>query len=77
MKSDFELLFPNDISDEAAVALGNFLFDLANACDSRYYVQHRRYAQAQHKEELFDPERPWISAPKKAASRRTKKAKQI
>lgn len=63
MRSDDESLFPVGISDEAAVVLCNFLFELANACDSRYLTQQLRYEEAKAK--LVDPESPWKRVPHK------------
>src|SRR3546814_12796227 len=47
MKPQYQPLFPDDLSDEAAVALSAFLYDLAVACESRYLVQLRRYRRGQ------------------------------
>src|SRR3546814_6667619 len=50
MKPQYQPLFPDDLSDEAAVALSAFLYDLAVACESRYLVQLRR--SEEHTSEL-------------------------
>src|SRR3546814_3052532 len=53
MKPQYQPLFPDDLSDEAAVALSAFLYDLAVACESRYLVQLRRYRRSEeHTSEL-------------------------
>lgn len=57
----FEPLFPDAISDETASALSEFLHQLAAACDSRYFVQLRRYQRRQMN--LYDPDAPWRSPP--------------
>jgi len=51
-------LFPDGLSDEAAVALCDFLFQLATACESHYLVQLRRHYDRQRN--LYDPEEPWL-----------------
>jgi hypothetical protein len=40
-------LFPDGLSDETAVALCDFLFQLATACESHYLVQLRRHFDRQ------------------------------
>ena len=52
-----EPLFPDGLSDESVAALSEFLHQLAAACESRYFVQLRRYHQRQMN--LYDPEEPW------------------
>ncbi len=59
----FEPVFPDDLSDEAASALSEFLHQIAAACDNRYFVQLRRYYSRQ--QNLYDPEAPWRSPPTK------------
>ena len=55
----FEPVFPDDLSDETASALSELLHQIAEACDSRYFVQLRRhYARQQN---LYDPDAPWRS----------------
>jgi hypothetical protein len=49
-------LFPDGLSDESAAVLSEFLNQLAVACESRYFVQLRRYHQRQMN--LYDPEAP-------------------
>ena len=61
MKPDIEPRFPVGISDEAAAALSEFLQNLAADCDSRYFVQLRRYYAKQHV--VYDPDHPWLSPP--------------
>jgi hypothetical protein len=63
MKPQYQPLFPDDLSDEAAVALSAFLYDLAAACESHYLVQLRRSRRRQLN--LYDPERPWLRPPLK------------
>ena len=58
-----EPLFPEHISDETAVALSEFLHNLAGDCDSRYAHQLRSYYARQR--EVYDPDHPWISPPSK------------
>ena len=53
MKTDLHRLFPDDISDEAASALTEFLYELAVACESRYLTQIQRYHCGQ--QNLYDP----------------------
>ena len=57
----FDPLFPDGISDETASALSEFLHQLAAACESRYFVQLRRYHRRQMN--LYDPEAPWRAPP--------------
>jgi hypothetical protein len=59
----FDLVFPHNISDETASALGDFLYQLAAACENRYFVQIRRYHRRQMN--LYDPDAPWRSPPTK------------
>ena len=54
-------LFPDGLSDESAAVLSEFLNQLAVACESRYFVQLRRYHQRQMN--LYDPEAPWRPPP--------------
>ena len=60
-------LFPKGLSDEAAVALCDFLFQLATTCESHYFVQLRRHHDRQRN--LYDPEEPWIFPPSDPRSR--------
>ena len=55
----FDPLFPDGLSDESASALSEFLHQLAAACESRYFVQLRRYHRRQMS--LYDPDAPWQS----------------
>ena len=59
----FEPVFPDDLSDETASALSEFLYQLAAACENRYFVQLRRYHRQQMN--LYDPDAPWRSPPTK------------
>lgn len=43
MRKTLRDLFPEDISDETASHLGNFLFELASAFETAYFGQIRRY----------------------------------
>ncbi len=54
-------LFPDGLSDESAAALSEFLHQLAAACESRYFVQLRRYHQRQMNP--YDPEESWRTPP--------------
>lgn len=54
---DREGLFPMPISDEAAVALCDFLAELSVEMEMRYLVQLRRYRVA-HSPPV-NPEHPW------------------
>ena len=57
MTSNFEPLFPDDISDEAASVLSNFLYSLAMACESRYFIQLQRHDD--RRQQAYDPGQPW------------------
>ena len=63
MNTPLHRLIPDDLPDEAATALARFLYDLAMACESRYLAQIQRHHRGQ--KNLYDPERPWLSAPAK------------
>jgi hypothetical protein len=54
-----ELPFPTGLSDEAAVALCDFLNELAAAADSHYLHQIRRFRKQQAPPP--DPDHPWRS----------------
>ena len=54
-------LFPEGLSDEAAVALCDFLFKLATACERHYFVQLHRHHDRQRN--LFGREEPWRFPP--------------
>lgn len=60
MSFDADPLFPDGLSDEAATALCDFLYDLAAAADSRYLAQILRYRK-QYQATPFDPDHPWRS----------------
>jgi hypothetical protein len=57
----FDPLFPNDISDETASALSDLLYQLAAACENRYFAQLRRDHHRQMN--LYDPDAPWRLPP--------------
>jgi hypothetical protein len=61
MNPDLEPLFPDDLSDEAAAVVSDFLWQLISAWDSRYFIQLRRYHAG--KESPCNPERPWMKLP--------------
>ena len=63
MTPNHHWIFPDAISDETAVALSMFLYDLASECESRYLTQLRRYRADQLN--LFDPDCPWKRLPPK------------
>lgn len=56
---DSETWLPEGLSDEAAFILCELLHELAQAVESRYYAQIRRY-QSTKQVDLFDPDKPWI-----------------
>jgi len=58
MNLDVETRLLEDLSDEAAFALCELLNELAQAFESRYYHQIRRYHSAKQAD-LFDPLEPW------------------
>lgn len=58
MSPDPAPAFPQDLSDEAAAALCDFLHELAAAADSRYLHQILRYRRAQAPP--VDPNQPWL-----------------
>jgi hypothetical protein len=49
------LCLPVDLSDEAAATLIEFLYELTEALESRYFVQLRRYHQENHNDQR-DPD---------------------
>jgi hypothetical protein len=54
--SDLPLYLPADLSDEAAAKLIEFLYELTEALESRYFVQLRRYHQQNHSDQRdLDP----------------------
>jgi hypothetical protein len=73
MKFRLDPIFPENIADDTAVALSEFLYNLACECETHYIVQIRRYHTKQFT--LFDEDQPWVAPPKKTTSRRSKKAK--
>jgi hypothetical protein len=62
MNPDLDAFFPEHLSDEAAFALYDLLQHLTLAWESRYFVQLRRH-QGARQIDLFDPDRPWRTAP--------------
>jgi hypothetical protein len=56
---------PDDMSDEAATVLTEFLFYLANACELRYGAKIRRYTDIKRAAEIdrLDPDHPWTRPP--------------
>ncbi|MDS4014669.1 MAG: hypothetical protein RKP46_09970 [Candidatus Accumulibacter sp.] len=60
-------VFPDRLSDEAAAALCDFLFQLATACETRYLGQLRR--QHDRQRNLYDPEDLWRFPPGDPRSR--------
>ena len=59
MNLDLETRLLENLSDEAAFTLCEFLNELAQAFESRYYHQLLRYQSAKQSD-LFDPDQPWI-----------------
>ena len=53
--SDLPLCLPVDLSDEAAAKLIEFLYELTEALESRYFVQLRRYHQETNSDQ-HDPD---------------------
>jgi hypothetical protein len=49
--NDLPLCLPVDLSDEAAAKLIEFLYELTEALESRYFVQLRRYHLENHNEQ--------------------------
>ena len=49
------LCLPVDLSDEAAATLIEFLYELTEALESRYFVQLRRYYHENHSDQR-DPD---------------------
>ena len=45
MSINLEELLPEDVSDETAFHLANFMMDLALAVDSHYFAQVRRHCK--------------------------------
>jgi hypothetical protein len=56
---------PDDITDEAAAVLTEFLFYLATASELRYGSKLRRHADVKRAAEIdrLDPDRPWTGRP--------------
>ena len=59
MNLDLETRLLENLSDEAAFTLCEFLNELAQAFESRYYHQLLRYHSARQAD-LFEPDQPWI-----------------
>ena len=49
--NDLPLCLPVDLSDEAAAKLIEFLYELTEALESRYFVQLRRYHQENYSDQ--------------------------
>ena len=60
MTQDIHSLFPDDLSDETAAALSDFLYALAFACESRYLCKLLRFSD--RRSEPRDPDQPWKQA---------------
>jgi hypothetical protein len=60
---------PDDISDEAAAVLTEFLYYLAGAADLRYMTKIRRHADVRSAAafDRMDPDRPWCRRPPPAS----------
>ena len=70
MNIDFNVLFPDGISDETAAAVGDLLNELSLAWEATYFIHLQRHYARQRN--LYDPEAPWRpppTAPKKPKSR--------
>jgi hypothetical protein len=57
-RSPFDALPP--LSDEAAVAISDFLAELHLLFETHYFAQLRRYYQ-QHRPDPPDPHQPWLT----------------
>lgn len=68
MKPNHHWIFLDSASDETVAALSTFLRNLASECERRYAGQLERHRAGQLS--LFEPERPWITAPQQAPRRR-------
>lgn len=55
---DLDTLFPDDLSDEAVMAISELLYDLAMHWESHYSQRIQAYHQRQQLD-LFDSEQPW------------------
>lgn len=53
--NDLPLCLPVDLSDEAAAKLIEFLYELTETLESRYFVQLRRYHQDQENQRDLGP----------------------
>jgi hypothetical protein len=56
---DLDTLFPDDLSDEAVMAIAELLYDLAMQWESHYLHRIHAYRQRQQLD-LFDPDQPWL-----------------
>jgi len=54
MKTIIDELLPNNISDEAAYILSNFIMELATFIDDKYFEQTLRFMRA-HKQNHYFP----------------------
>lgn len=55
---DYETLFPEGISDEAANAVCDLLYEIAGQWENHFYHQIKQY-QKQHEVDNRDPLQPW------------------
>jgi hypothetical protein len=61
MTSDLEPLFPDNISDETASVVSDFLWRLISAWDGHYFLQLNRYYDSRRRP--CDPDQPWRTLP--------------
>lgn len=56
---------PEEISDETAAVLTEFLFQLADACETRYLAKTLRHSDAKKAAQIdqWNAERPWSREP--------------
>jgi hypothetical protein len=62
MTPDFDDLFPDDIPDETAAVLTEFLHRLVHVCEGRYLGQLLRHHRSQV--HYDDPDAPWKPPPR-------------
>jgi hypothetical protein len=63
MTPDFDDIFPDNIPDETAAVLTEFLHRLVYVCEGRYLGQLLRYHRSQ--DHHGDPDAPWKPPPRK------------
>ena len=61
MNIDFNVLFPEGISDETAAAVGDLLNELSLAWEATYFTHLQRHQTRQLS--LYDPDAPWRPPP--------------